>query len=213
MDDLIDSVFPVQSHPGNIGTVAAQRIRTKISGKLALNSVCYGAQQTVKWPLKRQLGYYVKYRQISKIRRTKSQTLFVYCLVLQLFLLSHWSQVWSPEWRCNWSSANRRCSNYIWVINYFIAYYSASYIRGLWYVVCPRVSIMLTIFFNRWKCITKITWKSIWMKTHIQRYQIKVWKNQFYMFVLSSKVFYWSPAWKQRTGASHMSSISRIKFI
>ena len=26
------------------------------------------------------------------------------------------------EWRCNWSSADRRCSNYIWVINKFIAY-------------------------------------------------------------------------------------------
>ena len=25
----------------------------------------------------------------------------------------HWSQVLSWEWRCSWSSANRRCSNYI----------------------------------------------------------------------------------------------------
>ena len=35
----------------------------------------------------------------------------------------HWSHVWSWEWRCSWSSADRRCSNYIWVINNFIAYY------------------------------------------------------------------------------------------
>ena len=35
----------------------------------------------------------------------------------------------SREWRCNWSSADRRCSNYIWVINNFIAYWGASYIR------------------------------------------------------------------------------------
>ena len=34
------------------------------------------------------------------------------------------------EWRCSWSSADRRCSNCIWVINYFIAYLCASYIRG-----------------------------------------------------------------------------------
>ena len=37
----------------------------------------------------------------------------------------HWSQVLSQEWRCNkvsWSSADRRCSNYTWVINKFIAY-------------------------------------------------------------------------------------------
>ena len=41
-----------------------------------------------------------------------------------------WSQVLSWEWRCSWSSADRRCSNYIWVINNFIAYYGATYIRG-----------------------------------------------------------------------------------
>ena len=34
----------------------------------------------------------------------------------------HWSQVLSRERRCSWSSADRRCSNYIWVINDFIAY-------------------------------------------------------------------------------------------
>ena len=34
----------------------------------------------------------------------------------------HWSHVLSWEWRCSWSSADRRCSNYIWVINNFIAY-------------------------------------------------------------------------------------------
>ena len=42
----------------------------------------------------------------------------------------HWSQVLSWEWICSWSSADRRCSNYIWVINNFIAYYGATYIRG-----------------------------------------------------------------------------------
>ena len=43
----------------------------------------------------------------------------------------HWSQVWSREWRCGWSSADRRCSNYIWVINNFIVYWDVTYIRGL----------------------------------------------------------------------------------
>ena len=45
----------------------------------------------------------------------------------------HWSQMLSREWRFSWSSADRRCSNYIWVINNFIAYYycDVSYIRGL----------------------------------------------------------------------------------
>ena len=42
----------------------------------------------------------------------------------------HWIQVLSWEWRCSWSSADRRCSNYIWVINNFIAYEGATYTRG-----------------------------------------------------------------------------------
>ena len=29
----------------------------------------------------------------------------------------HWSQVFSRVWRCSWSSADRQCTNYIWVIN------------------------------------------------------------------------------------------------
>ena len=41
------------------------------------------------------------------------------------------SQVSSREWRCSWSSADRRCSNYIWVIDNFIAYWGATYIREL----------------------------------------------------------------------------------
>ena len=32
-----------------------------------------------------------------------------------------WSQMLSREWRCSWSSADRRCSNYIWVIDNVIA--------------------------------------------------------------------------------------------
>ena len=43
----------------------------------------------------------------------------------------HWSHVLSWEWRCSWSSADRRCSKYIWVINNFIAYWGASYMRDL----------------------------------------------------------------------------------
>ena len=43
----------------------------------------------------------------------------------------NWSQVLSRSWRCSWSSADRRCSNYIWVIDNIIAYQGASYIRDL----------------------------------------------------------------------------------
>ena len=43
----------------------------------------------------------------------------------------HWSQVLSREWRRSWSSADRRCSNSIWVINNFIANWGAAYSRGV----------------------------------------------------------------------------------
>ena len=40
----------------------------------------------------------------------------------------YWSIVLCWEWRCSWSSADRRCSNYIWVINNLIAHKGATYI-------------------------------------------------------------------------------------
>ena len=43
----------------------------------------------------------------------------------------HWSHVLSREWRYSWSSADRRCSKYIWVINNLIANSGAPYIRDL----------------------------------------------------------------------------------
>ena len=61
------------------------------------------------------------YRQTSNIRRTKSWNLNASHFVLQLSLPNPLNHV-LREWRCNWSSADRRCSNYIWVINNFIVY-------------------------------------------------------------------------------------------
>ena len=53
-----------------------------------------------------------------------------------------WSQVLSREWRCSWSSADRRCSNYIWVIDNLITHQGAAYIRDLtvcllWFCLAP----------------------------------------------------------------------------
>ena len=52
----------------------------------------------------------------------------------------HWNQRLNREWRYSWSSADRRCSNYIWVINDYILYKGASYIRGfmvyIWNASC-----------------------------------------------------------------------------
>ena len=44
------------------------------------------------------------------------------------------------EWRCCWRSADRRCSNYIWVIDNFIAYLGASYIGCFTVYPCPCIS-------------------------------------------------------------------------
>ena len=58
-----------------------------------------------------------------------------------------WSQVLSREWRCSWSSADRQCSNYIWVIDNFIAYKGASYIWD--FTVYPRVLWRLLVPFHK----------------------------------------------------------------
>ena len=71
------------------------------------------------------------YRKISNIRRTKSITQMLLDSACSCLCATYWSQVLSGEWRCSWSSADRRCSNYIWVINNLIAYKGAAYIRDL----------------------------------------------------------------------------------
>ena len=66
----------------------------------------------------KQPGIHSMYRQVSNIRRTKSQHLKDSRTVLQLSLPN---PLLGRERRCSWSSADRRCSNYIWVIDNFIA--------------------------------------------------------------------------------------------
>ena len=59
----------------------------------------------------------------------------------------HWSQPLSAELRCSWSSADRRCSNYIWAINNFIAYLGATYIRDFTVSNCISYKIMGVIIY------------------------------------------------------------------
>ena len=66
-------------------------------------------------------------RQTSSINHIKSQ----------LFCPIHWSHVLSREWRCGWSSADRRCSNYIWVINN-LTYYLCRRFEGISHSICTR---------------------------------------------------------------------------
>ena len=80
----------------------------------------------------------------------------------------HWSQVLSREWRCSWNSADRRCSNYIWMIDNLIAYKGASYIRdltvvlyrvGSWAEIISRCSAPLWGHLNGLPIISKhILW-------------------------------------------------------
>ena len=39
--------------------------------------------------------------------------------------------MWWGEWRCSWSSTDRLCFSYIWVINNVITYLGETYFRGL----------------------------------------------------------------------------------
>ena len=93
------------------------------------------------WSWDTQLGLTFRwdvYRKIYNISRTNSLNSNVSCLGLQLSCAIYWSQVMGGEWRCSWSSADRRCSKYIWVIVNFIANFIASYIRDL------------TVLFKNW---------------------------------------------------------------
>ena len=75
---------------------------------------------------------FVYCHQTSNISRTEFQNSNVFLVSSCSCLYSiHWKQVLSREWKCSWSSADRRCSNYIWVISKFIAYKGAPYIREL----------------------------------------------------------------------------------
>ena len=89
---------------------------------------------------------YKQYCKISNIRITKSQNLIVSLSSCSCLCPIQWSQVLSREWKCSWSSADRRCSNYIWVINNFIARQGVSYIRDL------TVSVEWTMIYKAWDC-------------------------------------------------------------
>ena len=71
------------------------------------------------------------YPQTFSTRRTKFQNLNASRHVLQLSLTNRLKQGVKSRMRHTWSSADRRCSNFIWVIKKFIAHKGATYIRGL----------------------------------------------------------------------------------
>ena len=87
----------------------------------------------------------------------------------------YWSHVLSWECRCSWSSADRRCSNYIWVINKYIAYWGGSNIRDL--TVHP-----LEVAFTKW---VEIIWNPLKRNNQIINSSPMVYP------VLASKTYIW----------------------
>ena len=85
----------------------------------------------LKWPLRvgcADTALTVK----SLIKGTPNpKTLLILVSSCRCLCSIHWHQVLRRKWRCSWSSAGRRCSNYIWVINNLIAYKGAAYIRSV----------------------------------------------------------------------------------
>ena len=92
-------------------------------------------------------------RKITNISRTISHNLDYSRLVLQLSLPNHWSQMLGWEWRCSWSSADRRCSNYIWVINNFIAYQGH---EGVAYIRMFTVLIQTLVIYSPLRALSQI---------------------------------------------------------
>ena len=70
-----------------------------------------------------------KYRQFSDTTRTQSQNITVSRLVLRLSLPNPLKPSVRLRVKMKLGQRPRRCSNFIWVINNFIAYLGASYIR------------------------------------------------------------------------------------
>ena len=78
---------------------------------------------------------------------------------------TYWSQMLSGEWRCSWSSANRPCSNYIWLINNLIAYKGASYIRDL--TVHQAKQLLSSCCLYHMRTITEANILSFWWYFHL----------------------------------------------
>ena len=96
----------------------------------------------------------------------------------------YWSQVFSGEWRCSWSGANRRCSNYIWVINNFIPYSSVPYIRDLtvngmlgFRPLLESLQSFLLVFLIQIIQIRKEKWTKFCMSNFTFQINTKVWSR------------------------------------
>ena len=97
-----------------------------------------------------------------------------------------WSHVLSREWRCSWSSADRRCSNYIWVIDSSIAYQGASYIRDLTVTQWGRdkmAAIFQTTLSNAFSCMKMLQFQLRYLWSLFLRVQLTIVHHWFWWWL------------------------------
>ena len=81
----------------------------------------------------------------------------------------HWSQVFSRDWRCSCSNADRQCSNYIWVIKSFIACWYVSCIadwQHMGQVTKVRLSCYAPVPLSRMLSATNTNWHPLHIAQH-----------------------------------------------
>ena len=118
-------IFTFSSHPG--GELLARWLSFEDLSNRVRQGRISNQILSILWYL--PIYTFSIYHQTSNISCIKSQNLFLTSSFNCLCPI-HWNQVKSQEWRSSWSNTDRWCSNYIWVINNFIAYQGATYIRG-----------------------------------------------------------------------------------
>ena len=117
------------------------------------------------------------YRELSSIGRTKSQNVDVCRLVFQLSNAIYWSKVYSREWSCSWSSTDT--SNYIWVINNFIVYQGAAYVR------CFTVRYILYDITSQWMTTNRLS-------SHIDSLSLSLYLHTSDDITVDFPIYYWT---------------------
>ena len=115
---------PINSIPALVQITAWRRPGDKpLSEAMLVSLLTHKCVTRPQW-VKKTLSYWYRnshYHQISNIRCTNTKTSMFLVSSCSCLCQSYWRQVLTREWRCSWSSADRQGSNYIWVINNFIA--------------------------------------------------------------------------------------------
>ena len=107
---------------------SGQRVSVKNqldTSAINIHLVCTAGTLTGKCRLSSNIRF--KTHPISKLKRFSSRPAVVFAQSIPI----HWSQILSREWRCSWSNAARRCSNYI-----SVACKASSYIQGVTVCKC-----------------------------------------------------------------------------